>query len=476
MASIPPGEAFLLRSAEAIWTAALKAVAPSALICRHISRRGATLYVGDSSFSLAAPRRVFLAALGKAARPMADRLASILGGKLSRGIVLCPPGRPLHRPNIVSLPVPHPLPDRRSLAAARKILALAEQAGEGDLFIVLLSGGASAQACLPPPGLKLADKRRVTERLIRAGADIAELNAVRKHLSLFKGGRLAQAAHPAEILNLVISDVRGNDLETVGSGPAFWDSTTYAGARRVLEKYRMWSSMPASVKKAIEDGRKKMTPEMLKKNSPVFRRMTSLVLGDIGTALEAAAARARRLGFETRVLTGMDHGRARDAAKRYAAVLRAEMSRPGKPGRRFCLLAGGELTVEVRGRGKGGRNTEFVLALLREMGPPAGLPPTGSRQGPSRWFAASLGTDGIDGPTDAAGAWASAGTGERASRLGFEPRRFLDRNDSYSFFKKAGALIRTGPTGTNVMDLRIFMGVASTLSSGKCRRDPVFSL
>ena len=465
MASIPPGEAFLLRSAEAVWTAALKAVAPSALISRHVSRRGEALDIGDSFVSLAAPRRVFLAALGKAARPMADRLASILGGKLSRGIVLCPPGRPLHRPNIVSLPVPHPLPDRRSLAAARKILALAEQAGEDDLFIVLLSGGASAQACLPPPGLRLADKRRVTERLIRAGADIAELNAVRKHLSLFKGGRLAQAAHPAEILNLVISDVRGNDLETVGSGPAFWDSTTYADARRVLEKYHLWSSTPAGVKKAVEDGRKKMTPETLKKNSPIFRRMTSLVVGDIGTALEAAAGRARRLGFETRILTRMDHGLALDAAKHYAAVLRAEMSRPEKSGLRLCLLAGGELTVEVRGRGQGGRNSEFALALLREMESPASRPLAGPGQRRNRWLAASLGTDGIDGPTDAAGAWAAAGTWERAARLGLEPGRFLDRNDSYSFFKKAGGLIRTGPTGTNVMDLRIFMGVASTLST-----------
>jgi len=457
MAFFPAGDVSLLRSAQAIWMAALAAVDPSALIGRFVRREKETLVVRESPFSLSSPRRVFLAAMGKAARPMAGRLVSILDGRFARGIALCPPGRTLPHPAILSLSASHPLPDRRSLTAAREIMGLARDADEDDLLIVLLSGGASAQACWPAPGLKLSDKRRITERLLRAGADITELNAVRKHLSRFKGGRLAEAADPATVINLVLSDVRGNDLETIASGPTHWDSTTYAAARRVLEKYRLWSGAPAAVKRVIEDGLRKKVPETLKRSSPVFRKVRSFILGDIRTALDAAAARGRELGFETRLLSMADRGPAPEAARRYASVLKAEMSRLRDPGRRLCFLAGGELTVEVRGRGKGGRNSEFVLAFLREMESRSLSGKRGGRESRARWLAASLGTDGIDGPTDAAGAWASAGVGERALRQGLRIQSFLDRNDSYSFFRKAGSLIRTGPTETNVMDVRVFL-------------------
>ena len=320
-----------------------------------------------------------------------------------------------------------------------------------------MSGGGSAQACLPAEGLTLADKRHVTDSLLRAGASIVELNTVRKHLSRFKGGHLAQAAYPATVLNLVLSDVRGNDLGTIASGPTHWDSSTYAQARAVLQKYRLWATASPSVRRVIEAGVKGRTADTLKKGSRVFRGVESFILGDIRTALAAAAKRARELGFEVRILTSSDQGEAREAARDYAALLQAIVNAGNRTGRPLGLLAGGELTVTVRGRGKGGRNSEFALAFLLEM---MKMPPVKSAGIAGRrpsWLAASLGTDGLDGPTDAAGAWVSNKITARAGRLGLDPQAYLDRNDSYSFFKKAGSLIRTGPTGTNVMDLRLFL-------------------
>jgi len=388
---------------------------------------------------------------------MAESLAWTLNDRLTEGLVLCPSGTTLTHPGLRCLPASHPLPDGRSLKAARAILALARRAEKDDLLIMLLSGGGSAQACLPAEGLTLADKRRVTDSLLRAGASIVELNTVRKHLSRFKGGRLAQAAYPATVLNLVLSDVRGNDLGIVASGPTHWDPSTYTQARAVLQKYRLWTSTSPSVRRVVEAGVKGRAAETLRKGSPVFHAVESFILGDIRTALTAAAKRARELGFEAHILTSSDQGEAREAARDYAALLQAMVNAGNRTGRPLCLLAGGELTVAVRGRGKGGRNSEFALAFLLEM---MKMPPVKSAGIAGRkpsWLVVSLGTDGLDGPTDAAGAWASDAVAGRAMRLGLDPRAYLDRNDAYSFFKKTDSLILTGPTGTNVMDLRIFL-------------------
>ncbi len=433
-----------------ILSAGLRAVDPARLVSERVRREGDGLFVDRRRYSLASGRRVYVAAMGKAACPMARRLASVLGGRLTRGVVLVPPGARLDHPRLEALPAAHPLPDSRSLKAARAILALAREAGPKDLFLVLISGGASAQVCLPAPGLMLAEKRTITDRLLRAGADIFELNAVRKHLSAIKGGRLAQAASPATVVNLVLSDVRHDDLETIASGPTHWDTSTYEQARAVLEKYGLWRSAPAGVKRLIGRGLRGEAEETLKPRSEVFRRVRSVILGDVRTALAAAAAESTRLGLETRTLAVWDHGEARDVAECYARRFRAAVGE-GRGRGPLCLLAGGELSVTVRGPGKGGRNTEFVLAAMMEL----------ARKPLSRpgldWLVASLGTDGIDGPTDAAGAWASPRVVARAGALRLDPEAFLARNDSYSFFRRAGSLIRTGPTGTNVMDLRLFL-------------------
>jgi glycerate-2-kinase len=408
-------------------------------------------------FDLSSYERVFLLAIGKAAPFMAGSLARILGSRLTEGLAVCGPGQRITADRIICLPAAHPLPDERSVRAARRIVSLAQKAGPNDLVFMLISGGASAQVCLPLRPVTLASKRWVTDALLRAGADIVELNTVRKHLSEVKGGRLAAAAYPAAVVNLVVSDVLGNDLESIASGPTHWDSTTFADARRVLKKYSLWTKAPASVRMVIEAGLSGRISETLKKGDPIFRKVTTFVIGDNGTALMAAAARAKALGFQPVILSAGDSGEAREAARKYVSAA-AEIVRSGKNrGSPFCLLAGGELTVMVKGKGRGGRNTEFALASLLEfMKRPSfhltkGLPPAWD------FLVASLGTDGRDGPTDAAGAWTDATTAFRAAKRGLSACEYLERNDSYNFFKKAGGLIVTGPTRTNVMDLRLIL-------------------
>jgi glycerate-2-kinase len=444
-------------TARKIFGAALREVAADRLVRRSVQRQGTKLSIQGRVFDLNSYERVFLIAIGKAAPFMADSLARILGSRLTEGIAVCSRAQKLSSSKITCLPAAHPLPDERSVRAARKIISLAQRAGSKDLVFVLISGGASAQVCLPRPPTTLAAKRWVTDALLKAGADIVELNTVRKHLSAVKGGRLAEAAYPAAVVNLVVSDVVGNDLESIASGPTYWDSTTYPDARRILKKYRLWNKSPASVRTVIEAGLSGRIPETLKKGDRVFRNVTTFVIGDNGTALRAAAGRAKALGFRTVILCAGDSGEAREAAREYASVA-AEMARSERSRRvPLCLLAGGELTVTVKGKGRGGRNTEFALASLLEFMKRLPFRPTKAVPHAWNFLVASLGTDGRDGPTDAAGAWANANTALRAAKRGLSAEEYLERNDSYSFFKKAGGLTFTGPTRTNVMDLRLFL-------------------
>jgi len=444
-------------AARKVFRAALKEVAADRLVRRSVRRQGEKLTIQGREFDLSSYERVFLVAIGKAAPFMADSLAKILGSRLTEGIAVCAPGQKISGERITCLPAAHPLPDERSVRAAKRIVSLAQKAGPDDLIFVLISGGASAQVCLPRQPVTLADKRRVTDALLRAGANIVELNTVRKHLSKIKGGRLAAAAHPAAVANLVVSDVLGNDLESIASGPTHWDSTTFAQARRILEKYSLWTKAPASVRKVIQAGLSGRISETLKKGDPIFRKVSTFVIGDNGTALMAAAARAKALGFRPVILCADDSGEAREVARKYVSAA-AEIVQSGKTKRApLCLLAGGELTVTVKGKGRGGRNTEFVLAsLLDFMKKPSFLPTTADPHAPD-FLVASLGTDGRDGPTDAAGAWANASTAHHAARLGLSASEYLEGNDSYNFFRKAGGLIITGSTRTNVMDLRLIL-------------------
>jgi len=505
------GEMTLLDTAKSICGAALEAVDPVRLVRANVVRDGDGLRIAGETFDLGSFEKIWLVAFGKAAAGMAEALAEILGDRLSGGLVIVPaaekgmdrskptpsvqdPSRqdPLGKNDTVStttgsdgrdrpdsipnndkagsvdpvslgasparklevLEAAHPLPGARSIEAARRALALAEKAGVKDLIIVCVSGGGSSLLCLPAEGVTLDEKTGLTRDLLRAGASIRELNIVRKHLSGIKGGRLAKAASPATVVSLIISDVNGDDLETIASGPAYWDSSTFADARDILERHELWDGAPASVRARIEAGDRGDLPETLKSDDPVFENAHAFVIGNNLAALRGARRRTEGLGYESFILTSTDEGEARKAAHDYAAFiagLACAMSAAPKP---ICLLAGGEVTVSVRGKGRGGRNTEFVLASLLEF---AEEEVASAMSSGLEWLVLSIGTDGVDGPTDAAGAWAVASTLGRAKQLGLDAEKYLDENDSYSFFEKTGNLVLTGPTGTNVCDVRIFL-------------------
>ena len=439
----------ILEKAERIYRAALAEVDPQSLIPQSLSLKGERLFVQEKCYDLASFSNIFLVAIGKAAPSMTKGITALLGERITEGICVCPPALSFSPEKVTYLPAPHPLPDERSVEAAKAILALASKAGEKDLVLVLISGGGSSQICLPGKGVSLQEKRLLTEKLLRAGANIQELNIVRKHLSRIKGGQLAQAAFPATVVNLVISDVIHNDLESIASGPTYWDSSTYSDALLVLKKYGIWNRTPLSIKKAIQNGIQKKTGETPKREDPVFARTSNFILGDNLLALKAAQREAQRLGFKSFILTSCDQGEARCVARNYVSLFMNLAQSKKKISKPFCLLAGGELTVAVKGKGEGGRNQEFVLAALKEM--------RKQLKSDDVWLIVSLGSDGIDGSTDAAGAWITPITLEKMKRLPLDLEAHLKNNDSYSFFKKIGGLIKIGPTSTNVMDLRIFL-------------------
>jgi len=408
-----------------IFRAALDASDPYAAILRHLKFDGRTLIAGRRRYRMADFDRIQVIGAGKASASIARAVEHLLGRLIKGGIVNVPDGTVAKLRRIDLNPAGHPIPDERGEQGAQQILKIAREAGPRDLLICVISGGASALMPAPSPLLTLAAKQEITRKLLNAGATIHELNTVRKHLSLIKGGQLAAAASPACVLSLILSDVIGDDLDVIGSGPTVGDSSTAEQADTVLRKFGV--SVPSGV--LLE------TPKVTQAQNLVF----NLVVGSNRLAMDAAAAKAKELGYRTLVLSSSVDGETREIARMHAAIVK-EILTAGRPVRRpACLLSGGETTVTVRGKGLGGRNQEFVLAAAIAL---EGL-------GPMTIF--SAGTDGLDGPTDAAGAMAD----ERTPMAG--AREFLDNNDSYHFFEKLGALIKTGPTGTNVMDVRILL-------------------
>lgn len=434
--------------ARLIYASALEAVNPETCLKEAVRVEGQIIRVREKPVDLRRFKNIYAAALGKSACFMARALHEILGRRLTAGAAVGPSGTVFDVDGFEVIGGSHPLPGPGSVRGARAVLNLARRAGKDDLLFVLLSGGGSSLVCRPRTGISLEEVKSVTEMLLKAGADIRELNAVRKHLSRIKGGFLAGAAAPAEVIGLVVSDVPGNDLGAVASGPAYRDVSTFRDADNILAKYGLREKAPKNVVLLLQKGIRGEIPETLKPKDPRFRRVEHFIIADNGKALAAAQKKAELLGYETAVLSSSDGGEARTKARVYTAVLHALKPKAAGLKRPLCLLAGGELTVTVRGGGKGGRNQEFVLAALIEAG----------KQKPAskEWLISSLGTDGIDGPTDAAGAWGGPSVLERASKLSLDPEEFLRDNDAYTFFDKTGGLIRTGPTGTNVMDIRLF--------------------
>ncbi len=431
----------------AMQRAALAAVEPGAAVRRHVECAGDQLVVAGRYYDLTEVEEVWVVGGGKAACAMAASLTPLLGTRISGGLVVTKYGHTnpgLDTGAVEVMEAGHPVPDEAGVRAARRLVDLVKGASARDLVLVLLSGGGSALLSLPAPGLSLSDLQQATQLLLRSGATITELNVVRKHLSEIKGGALARRIAPARAVCLALSDVVGDPLDAIASGPTSPDPSTYQDAWDVLVKYDLASHVPAKVRLHLQAGLAGARPETPKPGDAVFGRVQHVIVGSNRLAAEAAVTAARAEGLDVLLLSTFLEGEAREVA-RVAAALVKEMVYHDRPvARPACVVWGGETTVTVRGEGKGGRNQELALAAAIQMAGLAGA------------LLVALGTDGTDGPTDAAGAVATGNTVARARALGLDPAAYLANNDSYSFFDLLGDLIRTGPTGTNVNDL-LFM-------------------
>jgi len=438
----------LRADAARIWTAALQAVEPESAIRRFVQRTGRTLKVGRRRFDLGGFRKIWVLGAGKASAPMGCALEKILGRYLSGGLLVTKYGHAVPLRKLQLLEAGHPLPDGNGIASAAQILSLVKNhIRADDLVFCLLSGGASSLIVAPAAGITLADKFTCTQLLLNAGADIYELNAVRKHLSDIKGGGLARILAPTTVVSLTLSDVVGDDLGTIASGPLAPDPTTFGDCMEILQKLHIFEQIPQAVRKRLELGSSGRIPETPKENDAAFRKIQTHILGSSAQACTAAARAARKLGYKAMVLTSRLDGDNEAAARLHMSVA-SEIVFQDRPLRRpACIVSGGETTVRVTGNGKGGRNQEFALHCIRHL---ARLP--------APCLVASLGTDGTDGPTDAAGAIADNATLSRSIKCGAQfLNEALKNNDSYNFFQRLGDLIITGPTRTNVMDLHLVL-------------------
>ncbi len=437
--SLARGDAIL-----AVQQAALAAVEPGAAVRRHLQLRDGLLTVGEREYDLASIERIWVVGGGKATTAMVAALAQILGPRLYGGLVVTKTG--YRDPNLDTGPVEvieagHPVPDDAGVQGARRMVELLCAVTGRDLVLAVISGGGSALLTLPAAGLDLSDLQRVTHLLLRAGATIVELNTVRKHLSQLKGGGLVRLAGGAQVVSLILSDVVGDPLDVIASGPTAPDPTTFADAIAVLERYGLVERVPRAVRGHLRAGAQGELAETPEVGDVLFDRVHNLIIGSNRMAAEGALREARARGFNAMLLSTFVEGEAREVA-RVAAALAKELIHHDRPvPRPACLVWGGETTVTVRGWGKGGRNQELALAAALSM---EGLPGV---------LLVALGTDGTDGPTDAAGAVATGETVARAQGLGLDPYVHLANNDAYPFFDALGDLIRTGPTGTNVNDL-----------------------
>ena len=440
-----PGLIKLRRDALAIFQSALEAVDPEEAVRRHLRIEGETLSLEGRRYDLGACERILVVGAGKAVAPMAKALEDMLGDRIDSGVLVVKDGHGLPLKKIRVREASHPVPDERGVSGTLEILKLLESAGPRDLVLCLISGGASALLIAPAEGVSLPDKQATTRSLLACGATIHEINTIRKHLSRAKGGQLVRAAHPAGVLSLILSDVVGDDLDVIGSGPTVPDRSSFQDTMDIFKRYEIWDSIPAPVRERVSQGVRGAQPETPKPSDPAFEGCAQVLVGSCLRALAAAAESAERLGYRSLILSSKIEGEAREVAKALAAIGKEVLSsgHPLKPP--ACILTGGETTVTLQGDGRGGRNQEFVLASALAL------------DGTDRVVVLAGGTDGTDGPTDAAGALADGLTIRKAKALGMDPHAFLKRSDSYHFFKPLDDLIITGPTRTNVMDVYMLL-------------------
>jgi glycerate 2-kinase len=439
----------LRKHADLILRAALEAADPAKAVERAVEIRGDVLFAGRKRYPLALYKRILVIGAGKASAAMASALEKRLAKRITSGLLNVKYGHTASLKRIALNQCGHPVPDEAGVEGSARIADLARQAAEDDLIICLLSGGGSALMPAPAEGLTLMDKQETTRLLLACGATIHEINAVRKHLSLLKGGQLARLAWPATVITLILSDVIGDNLDVIASGPTAPDSSTFHSAIAVLKKYELLAKVPGPVRQRLEEGSKGKIAETPKPGAKELARTENLVIGSNRLAVDAAQKQARDLGYRTMVLSTTIEGETRDVAGVHAAIAR-EIRESARPLRApACIISGGETTVTLKGDGKGGRNQEFALAAALAL------------NGQANTVMVSIGTDGSDGPTDAAGAYADSTTLTRAAKLNLSPAAYLANNDSYHFFEALGDLVKTGPTNTNVMDVRlVLVGVA----------------
>jgi len=428
--------------------AALEAADPKSIIKSKVKVKDSALKIENVSFNLDEFKRVLVVGGGKACGSMVEALEKILGDRITEGTVNVPYASPRYHTQRVKLQhASHPIPDMAGVKGAKRMLDLVSHAKKNHLIICLLSGGGSSLMSQPLSEISLEDKRKITDALLKSGATINEINTIRKHISGFKGGWLAKKACPATVVNLILSDVVGDPLDSIASGPTVPDPTTFQDAIEVLKRYRLWSEAPSSVKKALLNGKKGLIPETPKAGDKAFEKVHNVVIGNTLTASLAAYNSVKNAGLNALLLSSRLEGQARDVGAVFASIAK-EIVASGNPiPKPAGIIAGGETTVTVVGKGKGGRNQEITLGAALKIGNTDGV------------VVASISTDGVDGPTDAAGAIADGKTLVRANKLKLNPRKSLAENDSYTFFSRLEDLIFTGPTGTNVCDVAVIVAL-----------------
>lgn len=433
------------RDAETIFHASLQAVDSHKSVKKHLLRFNDRLEVGDRSYDLSAFNTISVIGAGKASAAMAQAVEQVLGDRLTDGMVTVKYGHTQPLGIVQCREAGHPVPDEEGLQGSRNIVRLLKTKGEEDLIICLISGGGSALMPLPVDGVSLNDKKELTRVLLESGAAIQEMNALRKHVSRVKGGRLACLAYPSTLITLILSDVIGDDLESIASGPTVPDRSTFCDCLGVLDKYELRNKIPLSVLLYLEKGAVGEYVDTPKGDEPAFRRTQNLIVANNIMAIQEAKKKAEALGYNTLILSSLVEGETREVAKVHAAIAK-EILKTGNPVRRpACIISGGETTVTIHGKGLGGRNQEFVLSAAIAL------------EGWEEVVVLSAGTDGTDGPTEAAGAVGDGMTARTARTAGLDAVRYLRENDSYHFFERLGSLLITGPTHTNVMDLRLVL-------------------
>ncbi len=428
-----------------ILAAAVNSVEPGMIVRRVITREGDTLHVRGESLDITAVNNIYMLGIGKASPAMAGIMAEILGETLTEGLVISKHAQlrgdsnKIH-PRVKMIEGGHPIPDERSLHAGEEVLKFLSRLGPRDLLLCLISGGGSALVTSPIEGMKLADIQALTEALLACGAPINEINGLRRRLDRLKGGGVARSANGARIISLILSDVVGNPLEAIASGPTAPDPMTQAEAGLLLNKYGLEGRLPDSIVRGLDS-----LPETPKPRDRMFEKVLNILVGSNLTAAQGALRQAEKEGFQPYLMRTDLEGEARETAFYLATYLRQAKITGNPVPTPGCIVAGGETTVTITGTGKGGRNTELALAAVNELADFPGV------------MLVTLATDGEDGPTDAAGAVVTGDTYRRARELGMQTGEYLGRNDSYRFFDALGDLLKPGPTGTNVNDLTFLM-------------------